>query len=70
MNLKDEPTLESIDDYNNQESPQKRKTVRLIIIGLLAISALSYAMLKSYDTMPNDYIGTPENPGIISTKRF
>ena len=70
MNLKDEPTLESIDDYNNQESPQKRKTVRLIIIGLLAISALSYAMLKSYDTMPNDYIGTPQNPGIISTKRF
>ncbi len=70
MNLKDEPTLESIDDYNNQESPQKRKTVRLIIIGLLAISALSYAMLKSYDTMPNDYIGTPQKPGIISTKRF
>ena len=70
MNLKDEPTLESIDDYNNQESPQKRKTVRLIIIGLLAISALYYAILKSYDTMPNDYIGTPENPGIISTKRF
>ena len=70
MKLENEPTLENIDDYNNQESPQKRKTIYLIVIGLLAISALSYALLKSYNTLPNDYIGTPENPGIISTKAF
>ena len=70
MKLENEPTLESIDDYNNQESPQKRNTIRLIVIGLLAVSALSYALLSSYDTMPNDYIGTPEYPGIIGVKHF
>ena len=70
MKLEHEPTLENIDDYNNQESQKKRKTIYLIVIGLLAISALSYSLLKSYNTLPNDYIGTPENPGIISTKAF
>lgn len=70
MKLESEPTLEAMDDYNNQESPKKRKTIRLIIIGLLAVSALFYALLKSYDTMPEDYIGTPQNPGIIGIKHF
>ncbi len=70
MKLENEPTLESIDDYNNQESPQKRNTIRLIVVGLLAVSALFYAILKPYDTMPEDYIGTPENPGIIGIKHF
>ena len=70
MKLQNEPTLESIDDYNNQESPQKRKAIYLIIIGLVTISALSYALFKTYNTLPNDYIGTPENPGILSTKVF
>ena len=70
MKLESEPTLEAMDDYNNQESPQKRKTIRLIVIGLLAVSGLFYALLKSYDTMPEDYIGTPQNPGIIGIKHF
>ncbi len=70
MKLENEPTLEAMDDYNNQESPQKRNTIRLIVIGLLAVSALSYALLNSYDTMPDDYVGTPENPGIIGIKHF
>ncbi len=34
-----EPTLEKIDDYNGNESKQKRNTVRLIVLILLIIGA-------------------------------
>ncbi|OCL89971.1 hypothetical protein [Arcobacter porcinus] len=37
---KGEPSLEKIDDYNGNESKQKRNTVRLIIILLLVIGAV------------------------------
>ena len=36
---KGEPSLEKIDDYNGNESKQKRNTVRLIVILLLALGA-------------------------------
>jgi hypothetical protein len=63
MRLDNEPTLSQIDDYNGNESPEKRKLVRNIIIGLLVVGAI-YAMIRySFDT-PSDYIGTPQNPGI------
>jgi len=63
MKLDDEPAIQYIDDYNNQESPQKRKTVRLIILGLVLFSGLmTYIKLKN-DTV-SDYIGTVNNPGI------
>ena len=37
---KGEPTLEKIDDYNGNESKQKRNTVRLIVILLLVFGAV------------------------------
>lgn len=37
---KGEPSLEKIDDYNGNESKQKRNTVRLIIILLLLLGAI------------------------------
>ncbi|WP_198304733.1 hypothetical protein [Arcobacter vandammei] len=40
-----EPTLTKIDDYNGNESKQKRNTVRLIVIVLLIIGAI-FAYLK------------------------
>ncbi len=63
MKLTDEPTLNTIDDYNNQESPEKRKTVRLIILGLVIFSILLSYIKISNDTV-SDYIGTKEAPGI------
>ena len=36
---KGEPSLEKIDDYNGNESKQKRNSVRLIVILLLALGA-------------------------------
>ncbi len=31
MRLKNEPNMYEIDDYNNHESPKKRRTINLII---------------------------------------
>ena len=37
---KGEPSLEKIDDYNGNESKQKRNTVRLIVILILVFGAV------------------------------
>jgi len=63
MKLENEPAMQYIDDYNNQESPQKRKTVRLIILGLVLFSGLMTYIKLNNDTV-SDYIGTEQNPGI------
>lgn len=52
--LKDEPSLEKIDDYDGKESKQKRNTVRLVIIFCLVVGGF-FAYLKSTST-PNDYV--------------
>lgn len=68
MNLQGEPSLDQIDDYNNNESPEKRRTVRLVVIGILIVGVI-YALVKYNFSTPSDYIGTPENPGINTAKR-
>ena len=68
MKLEGEPSLHQIDDYNNNETPEKRKTVRLVVIGILIVGAF-YAFAKYNYSTPSDYIGTPENPGINTAKR-
>ena len=70
MKLTGEPTNEQIDDYNNNESPEKRKTVRIIIATLILVGFISYVVLKTINPMPSDYIGTTQEPGIVSTKVF
>lgn len=42
-----EPTLHAIEDYNGNESLEKRKTVNLIIAGLF-LAGVIYAGVKSY----------------------
>ena len=37
---KGEPTLEKIDDYNGNESKQKRNIIRLVIVLLLVFGAV------------------------------
>ncbi|HJE03827.1 MULTISPECIES: hypothetical protein [Arcobacteraceae] len=47
---KGEPSLDKIDDYNGNESKQKRNTVRLIIILLLVVGAvLTYFKQPIYE---------------------
>lgn len=62
-----EPSLEDIDDFNDNETPQKRKTVRLIIIGLLVAGAI-FAYIKETNSAVYDYVGTEDKPGMKSSK--
>ncbi len=52
-----EPTLNQIEDYDGNESPQKRKIVYVVIACLLALG-LGYTLIKnSVDSnMPNTFI--------------
>jgi hypothetical protein len=55
---KGEPSLEKIDDYNGNESKQKRNTVRFVIIFCLIVGGV-FAYLKNNSTS-NDYLGTQD----------
>jgi len=66
MKLNNEPTLRTIDDYDNKESSKKRKTIRWVILGLIVFAGvLSY--IKMTNNTVSDYIGTADNPGINLT---
>jgi len=66
-NMDDELSLEKIDDYNGKESKEKRRTVWLVVIFCLIIGAI-FAVIKSTSQF-DDYIGTKEAPGIVTTKK-
>lgn len=68
MKLEGEPTLGQIDDYNGTETPEKKKLVRNIIIGLLVVGAM-YGVVKYNFSTPSDYVGTTEHPGIDTSKQ-
>jgi hypothetical protein len=67
MKLEGEPTLGQIDDYNGTATPEKKRLVRNIIIGLLVVGAI-YGMVKFNFSTPSDYVGTPEKPGINTAR--
>lgn len=52
-----EPTLSQIEDYNGNESKEKKRTIYLVA-GLLIALGLGYTMVKvSLDSkMPNEFI--------------
>jgi len=66
MKLINEPTMYTIDDYNNQESTQKRTTIRFIIVGLVLFAGVLSYIKMTHDTV-SDYIGTSDSPGINVT---
>ena len=63
----EEPSLEKIDDYDGKESSEKRSTVVKVIIFCLIVGAV-FAYFKS-TSIPDDYIGSEEKPGIIGVKK-
>lgn len=67
--MKNEPTLEEIEDYNDNESPQKRKIVKIVIAICLIVGTIFAVIKYNYNTN-EDYVGTPEKPGINTTKNF
>jgi len=69
MNFDNEPSMDKIDDYNGNESDSKRKTINNIILGLLVVGAVYAGIRYTYSTV-SDYNGTPNNPGINTTKGY
>ncbi|MEA2018352.1 MAG: hypothetical protein U9N59_07880 [Campylobacterota bacterium] len=61
--MENEPTLEQIEDYNDNESPQKRKTVKLVVLFCIVV-AVTYGYFKFTYSSTDEYVGTKENPGI------
>ena len=58
-----EPTLERIEDYNGQESNEKRLTVYIVILSGLLIGAI-YGIIAS-NTSVSDVLVTKDQTGII-----
>lgn len=65
--IDNEPSMSKIDDYNGNESKEKRSTVNKVIILCLAVGAILVALKLVYNN-PSDYVGTPENPGINTAR--
>jgi hypothetical protein len=65
--MQSEPTLEQIEDYNGNESSQKRKTINLVILFCIVVS-IAYAVIKFNYNSVDDYVGTPDKPGINTAK--
>ena len=61
--MKNEPSLDQIDDYNNQETPQKRNTVWLVVLFCIAVGIV-YSIVKYNYNTESDYVGTEDTPGI------
>lgn len=65
--LKNEPSNEKIEDYDGKESKEKKNTVRLVVIFCLVVGAI-FAYIKT-TSMPDDYVGTADQPGINTSKK-
>jgi len=64
--MKNEPTLDQIEDYNGNESSKKRNTVRLVVLFCIAVGIV-YSISKYSYSEQDEYVGTPNNPGINTT---
>ncbi|MCF6244319.1 MAG: hypothetical protein L3J43_04730 [Sulfurovum sp.] len=58
-----EPTLEQLEDYNGNESKEKRLTVYIVILSGLLIGAI-YGLIASNTTV-SDEIVTSTQTGIV-----
>ena len=66
-----EPTLRDIEDYNNHESSQKRRTVNFVVLALF-IAAMVYGGFKIYyDThMPSSFSPVLTQEEIKATRGY
>lgn len=59
----DEPTLETIEDYNGKESEQKRLTVWIVVLSGLLVGAL-FAIIAA-NSQVTDVVVDKETTGIV-----
>ena len=59
---KGEPSLEKIDDYNGNETKQKRNTVRLIVILILVFGAVLTYLQKPKLQESKEILGKTQIP--------
>ncbi len=61
--MNNEPTLEGIEDFDNNESQETRSIIKMVVIGLLIIGAI-YTASKLYFSTVSDAIDTTGNPAV------
>jgi hypothetical protein len=54
MALDGEPTLNGIEDYNNNESDEKRRTVKLVIVIGLIIGTIYTIAKNNFNTVEDE----------------
>ncbi len=59
----EEPTLEGIQDFDNNEGEETRSIIKMVVIGLLVIGAI-YAASKVYFSDVSDQLDTSSNPAV------
>ena len=61
--MDNEPSLNQIEDYNDNESPQKRRTVKIVVLFCIVV-AVTYGYFKFNYGPTEEYVGTKDHPGI------
>jgi hypothetical protein len=61
--MNNEPTLEGIEDFDNNESSQKRSMVKKVVVALLIVGAF-YTAAKIYFSNVSDAIDTKNVPAV------
>jgi len=67
--MDNEPSLEQIEDYNDKESKEKRNTVKLVVL-LCILVGIVFAVIKYNYQDVEEYVGTPDKPGINTSRSF
>ena len=67
--MQNEPSMDQIEDYNGNESKEKRNIVRLVILFCIVVG-IGYGIAKYNNNSVNDYVGTPEKPGLNTAKSY
>lgn len=67
-NMDDELSLEKIDDYNDNEPKEKKRTVIYVVLFCLLVGAV-LTFVKTENNQVKDYVGTKDAPGIDVSKK-
>ena len=67
--MQKEPSMDQIEDYNGKESKEKKNTVRLVVLFCIVVG-IGYAIARFNYTNDKEYVGTPEKPGLNTTRNY